>query len=195
MNDNVLAKLSTAQHALAECKTVMEAKQIADIAEAARVYLERTQASVETVNQATEVRLLAERQMGEFLKAMPMATGGEYGGMRRTGGDRVVSAPKPPRLADIGITTKKSERVQKLADIPEPEFRARIEEGKTTGRLSTTAILRPQRVRTVFTMGSWERQAKSVMVSWLQAVPEDERAKAAEYLESLPAKILKQISS
>lgn len=30
-------------------------------------------ASVDTVNQATEVRLLAERQMGAFLKEMPKA--------------------------------------------------------------------------------------------------------------------------
>ena len=38
MNDNALIQLTQAQHALAECKTVMEAKQIADVAEAARVY-------------------------------------------------------------------------------------------------------------------------------------------------------------
>jgi len=37
---------------------------------------QRTNASVETVNRATEVRLLAERQMGAFLKDMPKATGG-----------------------------------------------------------------------------------------------------------------------
>ena len=57
--------------------TVMEAKHIADAAEAARVYLERTNASAETVNEATEIRLLAERQMGAFLKSMPKATGAQ----------------------------------------------------------------------------------------------------------------------
>ena len=33
MNDTALVKLDAAKHALAECKTVMEAKQIAGIAE------------------------------------------------------------------------------------------------------------------------------------------------------------------
>jgi len=40
------------------------------------VYLERTNASAETVNRATEIRLLPERQMGEFLKVMPRNDGG-----------------------------------------------------------------------------------------------------------------------
>src|SRR5690606_14307809 len=74
-HDTALARLDTARAALAECKTVMEAKTIADAAEVARVYLERTQASVDAVNRATEVRILAERQMGEFLAAMPKAEG------------------------------------------------------------------------------------------------------------------------
>ncbi len=63
MNDAALIKLDAAQHALAECKTVMEAKQIADVAEAARVYLERTNASVETVNRAAEIRTLAGQSL------------------------------------------------------------------------------------------------------------------------------------
>ena len=145
MSDAALVQLSRAQSALAECKTAMEAKQIADMAEAARVYLERTNASVATVNNATEIRLLAERQMGEFLKAMPKATGakGNPGGQ----GAEIVRFPEgttqqPPTLADIGITKKQSHVAQKLAAIPEPEFRERIAVAKCDGgKLSTAKVL------------------------------------------------------
>lgn len=41
MNDSALIKLDAARAALPECKTAMEAKQISDVAEAARVYLAR----------------------------------------------------------------------------------------------------------------------------------------------------------
>lgn len=127
MNDLAIIKLDNARLALAECKTAMEAKQIADVAEAARVYLERTNASAETVNRATEIRLLAEKQMGEFLKAMPKATGYEYGGGgTRVDGTRDIPATKTPRLQDIGISKQQSSTAQKLASIPAGEFAERI---------------------------------------------------------------------
>lgn len=141
MSDAALVQLTRAQQALAECKTAMESKQIADMAEAARVYLERTNASVATVNNATEIRLLAERQMGEFLKAMPKATGAKgIGPIAVPDGNR----NQEPTLADIGITKKQSHVAQKLAAIPEPEFRERIAVAKCDGgKLSTAKVLAP----------------------------------------------------
>jgi hypothetical protein len=132
MHDTALVKLDAAQHALAECKTVMEAKQIADVAEAARVYLERTNASVETVHRAAEIRTLAENQMGKFLKTMPKNQGGDPVPHR----NRV---DEPPTLRDIGLTKKQSATAQKLADIPEPEFRERIAVLKASGDSPTPA--------------------------------------------------------
>ncbi|MGA7724635.1 MAG: hypothetical protein WCA95_05100 [Opitutaceae bacterium] len=57
---------------------------------------------------------MAERQMGEVLKAMPKNEGGNP---KLTG-----SRPEPvaPTLAEIGITKKQSHVAQKLADIPRP---------------------------------------------------------------------------
>lgn len=139
MSDAALVQLSRAQSALAECKTAMEAKQIADMAEAARVYLERTNASVATVNNATEIRLLAERQMGEFLKQMPKNDGGRP---EKTGSDARPVSAKPETLREIGITKDQSSRAQKLAAIPEPEFRERIAVAKCDGgKLSTAKVL------------------------------------------------------
>ena len=74
-------------------------------------------ATFPTVNRATEIRLLAERQMGAVLKEMPMQDGKPV-----LAGDKEA----PPTLADVGITRIQSSDAQKLADIPEPEFRERI---------------------------------------------------------------------
>lgn len=196
--DNAIAKLDQARAALAECKTVMEAKQIADVAEAARVYLERTNASAETVNRATEIRLLAERQMGAFLKQMPKNEGamGKRTALYVSKTQTDLSGLKDgsPTIKEMGVSYGDAHRARKLADIPEPEFRERIEEAKAEGKLTTAAVIRRGgRVRTTFDMGTWQRQARSVMTSWLQSVPEDEREKAASFLSSLPNKIITQI--
>ena len=93
-------------------------------------------ASVATVNNATEIRLLAERQMGEFLKQMPKNEGGNP----KLTGSR--AEPVAPTLASIGITKKQSSTAQKLAAIPEPEFRERIAVAKCDGgKLSTAKVL------------------------------------------------------
>ena len=93
-------------------------------------------ASVATVNNATEIRLLAERQMGEFLKAMPAAQG------KRTDLVPEWNQVTAPTLADIGITKKQSHVAQNLANILEPEFRERIAVAKCDGgKLSTAKVM------------------------------------------------------
>lgn len=57
--------------------------------------------------------------MGEFLKEMPKNEGAR--GVGKSG-----VPPENPTLADIGITKKQSATAQKLANIPEDEFKARI---------------------------------------------------------------------
>lgn len=152
MQDKALAQLDVARTALAECRTAMEAKNIADVAEAARVYFERTNASAETVNNATEIRLLAERQMGEFLKAMP-----KNEGTRVSGGTVAGPVVDPPdrrqTLQEIGITKDQSSRAQKLAGIPDHEFQERIAVAKTDGgKLTTSKVLgTPERGSTATT--------------------------------------------
>ncbi|MBS0328259.1 MAG: hypothetical protein JSR30_00270 [Proteobacteria bacterium] len=133
--DQVLASLSSAQVALNSCKTAMESKQVADIAEAARVYLERTRASVETVNQATAVRILAEHQMGEFLKSSPRAKG------TLKVGPVVIDVDHgtvPATLDEMGITKNESAKAQRLAEIPKREVQQRMEEIQEAGGYLTT---------------------------------------------------------
>ena len=129
--DRALMKLDAAQQALAECRTAMEAKGLADAMAAMETYLRRTHASVETVNRATEIRTLAEQQMGDFLKTMKKNEGGDpkRPPARTAGGE--------PTLAEMGITYKESARCQKLAAIPAPEFHERIAVLKAGGEAPT----------------------------------------------------------
>ncbi len=187
MHDGALAQLDTARHALAECKTVMEAKQIADAAEAARVYLERTNASAETVNRATEIRLLAERQMGEFLKVMPKSKGGAA--------YHNPDSPRAPKAGsdesglttygDVGVTRTQAFRSQKLADIPEPEFKERIAVAQASGgKLSTAAVLdRPtRRSPEKFNLRDWKRHTATALDMRFRDVPDNDLSAAVEYV-------------
>ena len=71
--------------------------------------------------------------MGEFLKAMPKAGPQHSTGGGSKGSVREPLPDAPPTLADIGITKKQSHVAQKLAAIPEPEFRERIAVAKCDG--------------------------------------------------------------
>ena len=127
MNDAVLVKLDAADRALAECKTVIEAKSIADVAETARIYLQRTRAGIEHVNRAVEIRLLAERQMGIFLGGMEKAK-------NRHSSDTT--------LVSLGITNNQSARAQKFGDIPEDVFRETITDAiARVGRVTVHAVV------------------------------------------------------
>lgn len=67
--------------------------------------------------------------MGEFLKQMPRNKGGDPVSHKHRVGEPLTNAA-------IGITGVESSRAQKLADIPAPEFRERIETVKVEGRNS-----------------------------------------------------------
>ena len=76
--------------------------------------LERPTASVETVHRAGEIRTLAERQMGAFLKDMPKHDGGRP---VKTGAD-AEPVTAPATLAEIGITKKQSSSAAKTHGHP-----------------------------------------------------------------------------
>lgn len=222
MSDAALVQLSRAQQALAECKTAMEAKHIADVAEAARVYLERTNASVDTVNNAIEIRGLAERQMGEFLKQMPKATGTRMAGRDEAGASVVVQSDRRETLREIGITKDQSSRAQKLAAIPEPEFRERIAAIKASGeKLSTAKVLNfgnpnpadmtPAEATPVateapvidiprrrfhpspkFTMSAWCESTRTLLGMRFSAVPEEHMTAAAEAVAQMAKAFLSE---
>ena len=120
MSDAVLAKLDKCRVYLAECTKAEEAKEIADVAEAARVYAKRKGAGIEVYNKASEYRLRAERKLGEILATTPKAEGGRP---LKTG-----SKTEPvSTLAEMGIDKKTSSRAQALAAVPDEDFEAMVQ--------------------------------------------------------------------
>lgn len=126
MPDTVLQKLDRCAVLLAECRTAQQAKRVADLSEAARVYAKRVGASRDVVNQAAEYKLRAERRLGEILATSEKA---------RAGRPKIGSGEEPisrgaPTLAQIEISKKLSSRAQKLAAVPVDVFEAKIAETK-----------------------------------------------------------------
>jgi N6-adenosine-specific RNA methylase IME4 len=140
--DQALARIDQAKKALAEAKTLQEVKKIADMAEAARIYAQRSKAGKEVEMYAVEINLLAERRLGEMLKKAPKATGGQHGGKMKIDGSRAEPSNISPTLAELGIDKKLSSRAQTIAKIPEAKFKATIEAKVGNGTLSRSVVLK-----------------------------------------------------
>lgn len=132
---SALTKYNAAITALAEAKAVDEVKDLRDKAEAMRVYAQQAQNKTLEVD-AAEIRIRAERRLGEMIAAQKAAgamntgTRGQLAG-KAGSGEVLALAPdegqkKAPTLADVGISYDLSSRAQKLAAVPEAQFEAEV---------------------------------------------------------------------
>ena len=132
MNNMQLVKYDAALNALAECKSVDEVKDWADKAAALQAYGLMAQDKTLEVD-AAEIRIRAERRLGEML-AEQKASGGMNTGAAGTGINQYSpkevrsSVTTAPTLADVGISKDLSARAQKLAAVPEAQFEAEVGE-------------------------------------------------------------------
>ncbi|MFO7899032.1 MAG: MT-A70 family methyltransferase [Planctomycetota bacterium] len=134
MSETSLALMSRASRMLAEATTIQRAKELKDLALTAQDWARRKGMGDETIRQCRTYALLAQRKMGELLAATERATGtrGQLKGRDVSGG--AVTLPpeeRVPTLAELGLTKRESAEAQTLAAIPEPEFQAVLDEGKT----------------------------------------------------------------
>ncbi len=128
-----LIRYDAACTALSEAKAVDEAKEIRDVAEAMRAYAHQAKNKQLEID-AAEIRIRAERRIGELMKAQKdagqMATGtqGQLNGKDASGGFVVNPPEKPITLAEAGIDKNLANRARKLAAVPEEEFQQEMEE-------------------------------------------------------------------
>lgn len=127
-----LIKYNEACRALAEAKGVDEAKDIRDKAEAMRVYARQAKNRSLEID-AAEIRMRAERRLGEMLVAQKETFGLNPGAAGAAGPGRgnKNAVPNenrvlPLTLADVGIDRKLSSRAQKMAAVPPEKFEALI---------------------------------------------------------------------
>jgi hypothetical protein len=130
-----LLKVEEARRILAECKKLDEAKAIRDTAEAVRIYTRQRDASREAQNDAGEIKLRAERRLGQLLKEQ------KEGGQRATREGNLRKGPKstpstseeasrpPATLAELGISRDAASKWQQVAEVPEERFEEHLRGG------------------------------------------------------------------
>ena len=119
--DTMLAKLEQARLLVDQCKTASEAKEVIDVAIAAKVYACRQRVSKDIINSATALEIDARTRLGEILERSdrnPGTAGHLIGpGRGNENGGIVVEPPfpQPPTLEELGLTKRESSDAQFLA--------------------------------------------------------------------------------
>lgn len=120
-----LVKYNQACKAIAEAKAVDEVKSIHDKAEAMRAYAHQAK-NKELEIDAGEIRMRAERRLGELIRQQKDTVGLNKGSLLR--GSEKEPRDNRPTLAAAGIDKKLSSRAQKLAAVPEKKFEGMLGE-------------------------------------------------------------------
>jgi len=127
-----LIKYEAACQALAECVSVDEVKEWADKAAAMQAY-QRMAGDKTLESQASEIRIRAERRLGELILAQKAGPGLNQGA--KVAGNLPGAGKAQPavthedrrlKLSDAGISKNLSSRAQKLAAVPAAEFEAEL---------------------------------------------------------------------
>lgn len=122
-----LAKYNDAKRALAVAYRVDEVKSVRDKAMAMRLYATQAKDRV-LIDQATEIKLRAERRAGELLREMEKNKGAVPGKTGRKGKPVLDTAPK---LSDLGVSKTQSSRWQALAAINESAFEVVVDRARS----------------------------------------------------------------
>jgi N6-adenosine-specific RNA methylase IME4 len=120
-----LVKYDQACRALAEAKAVDEVKDIRDQAEAMRVYAHQAKNRDLEID-AAEIRMRAERRLGEMIVAQRETIGLNKGGRPPEKTRSETEQVSRPTLEDAGIDRKLSSRAQKMAAVPAEQFEKTI---------------------------------------------------------------------
>lgn len=126
-----LVRYDAACRAVAEARSIDEARDLRDKAEAMRAYGRQAKNKQLEVD-AAEIRFRAERRLGEMMVAQRETVGLATGAKGNPGGQgakvvRVDDGPAQiPTLAEAGIDKHLADRARKMAAVPAPEFEAKI---------------------------------------------------------------------
>jgi N6-adenosine-specific RNA methylase IME4 len=128
---NKIAVLSSVERRLASVQTVDEAKEIRDQAEAIRVYAKSARKGLAVQNRAAAIKILAEQRAGALLKEVPREQG-------KKGADGLRNM-----LLRSGIDPMAATRWQAMSAVPEEKVREMEAELTAAGKeLTSIMILR-----------------------------------------------------
>lgn len=137
-----LIKYDAACLAVANAKAVDEAKDLRDKADGMRAYARQANNRQLEID-AAEIRMRAERRLGELMAEQRDTVGLAKGQLRR--GSALNPREDKPTLAEAGIDKHLADRARKMAAMPEERFEEELghwrESAKAQGGLVTTNIL------------------------------------------------------
>lgn len=159
-----LIKYDAACRALAEAKATDEVKDVRDKAEAMRVYAHQAKNRQLEID-AAEIRIRAERRLGELIVEQKETVGLNTGGWanRESCGTSTEPQDRKPTLADAGIDKKLSSHAQKVAAIPEDEFEEIVGDWRNTleeanDRVTTNILVAAEKVHNHRAQGTGENE-------------------------------------
>lgn len=123
-----LAVISKARQALAQAKDMTDVLEIKDKAEAIRKYLRAAGEGLEAQNAAAEIKLRAERKLGEMLWAINPNSAAKL-------------ESNTVLLSDLGITKMQSSRWQKIASLTADVFDDTVRECNEDHKELTQALM------------------------------------------------------
>lgn len=127
-----LALVDKARKALAEAQSIHEVTEVRDQAKALADYLKTKEGAEEAASRATEIRLRAERRIGEMTKAMPKA---------KPPGKKISTVEinsKKAQLAKAGISSRDAHHYERMAAVDPEVFDEAVKQPKA----STAGIVR-----------------------------------------------------
>lgn len=115
----------------------LQLKEIIGNAEAFKVYAQQAKLGLEMQNQCAEVKLRAEKRLGELLKDTPKDN---KGGNRKS---QSHDATVIPTLKSLGLDKHQSSRYQTVASLPDKEFEEYVAKVKASNEeLTTVGVIR-----------------------------------------------------
>lgn len=174
-----LVKYEAAKQALAEARVVDEVKEIRDVSIAMQAYARQAK-DQQLVVDASEIKIRAERRLGELIREQKEGPGLNQGAMGSivTGTTQEPVRDTRPTLAEVGIDKKLSSRSQAIAAIPDDEFEGALTEHREQ-----------QQAVTAKTMETLARQGKAVQQREYNEVSD------AEHYASIAIRQLQRIRS
>ena len=134
-----LVRYEHACKALAAATSIDEVKDIRDKSEALRAYAHQAQ-NRDMELDATEIRIRAERRLGEMIQEQKEMVGLNGGGRAKKTGAEEEPVLQQPTLSDAGISKKLSARAQKLSDISNSEFEEKLADWRERGKTEKARI-------------------------------------------------------
>ena len=132
-----LSRYDVACRAVAEAKAVDDIVEIVGQANAVHAYARQAKNRQMEID-AAEIRIRAERRLGELMAAQKarvgVATGGQHGGRAsKIDGVRNTPSNAPPTFAEAGIDKNLAKRARTYAAVPQGQFEQLLKDKRQSG--------------------------------------------------------------